>query len=53
MEDVLLNYGIAGVMLIYFMYDKIKFQASMQRVVENNTIALTKVYQVITKCNKT
>jgi hypothetical protein len=45
-----MNYGIAGLMLIYFIYDKIKYQAGLSRVIENNTIALTRVYQVISKC---
>jgi hypothetical protein len=46
------NYGVAGLMLIYFIYDKIKFQAGITKLIENNTIALTKVYQVITRCRK-
>lgn len=52
MEEVLVNYGVAGVMLIYFIYDKVKYQQSIKTVVENNTIALTKVYEVIGKCKK-
>ncbi|MFA5396807.1 MAG: hypothetical protein WC346_12440 [Methanogenium sp.] len=51
-EDILLNYGVAGAMLIYFIYDKIKFQKSIWKVINNNTIALTKIYEVISKCKK-
>ena len=51
-EEALMNYGVAGIMLAYFIYDKVKFQSGITKVIENNTIALTKVYQVISKCSK-
>ena len=49
-EEILFQYGAIGACLVYFMYDKVKFQASMTKVIENNTIAVTKVYEVITHC---
>lgn len=51
-EEVLINYGVAGSMLLYFIYDKVKYQQNIKQVIENNTIAVTKVYEVISKCNK-
>ena len=51
-EEMLMNYGVAGAMLLYFMYDKIKFQNSIKQVIENNTIACTKVYEIIKKCDR-
>ena len=53
--DYLLNYGVAGAMLIYFISDKIYFQREFQRglkeLINNNTIAMTKVYEVVSKCH--
>ena len=51
-EEALINYGVAGAMLIYFMVDKAAFQKGMVKVVNNNTIALTKVHEVITGCKR-
>ena len=46
-EEALINYGVAGAMLVYFITDKIFFQRNIQKVIENNTIALTKFYEAI------
>jgi hypothetical protein len=51
MMDYLLNYGVAGAMIIYFITDKIYFQRGIQELVNNNTIAMTKVYEVVSKCH--
>lgn len=51
-EDALVNYGALGVIVLYFIYDKVGFQKGITKVIENNTIALTKVYGVISKCTK-
>ena len=51
-EEILIQYGVAGVMLVYFIVDKAKFQTGLAKVIQNNTIALTKVHSVITKCQK-
>lgn len=50
LEEVLFQYGVAGAMLVYFIYDKIKSQAGLSKLIENNTIALTKVYEVLHGC---
>jgi hypothetical protein len=49
-EEVLINYGVAGAMLVYFISDRFLFQRNMQKVVENNTIALTTFAEVSRKC---
>jgi len=49
-EEALMNYGVAGIMLAYFIGDKIYFQRGVTKLIENNTIALTKVYEVLQKC---
>lgn len=52
LEEYLLNYGVAGAMLIYFMYSQMTFQKEIKKVVENNTIALTRVYETLRGCSK-
>ena len=52
MEEILLNYGVAGAMLVYFISDKVFFQRNMQKVVENNTVALTKFYEMAKICGR-
>jgi len=49
-EDVLINYGVAGAMIVYFIADKSIFQKGLTKVIENNTIAMTRMYEVIMKC---
>lgn len=51
-EDVLIQQGVAGAMLVYFIIDKMNFQKGMTKLIENNTIALTKVNQVIGRCKR-
>jgi len=51
-EEALIQYGIGGIMLAYFITDKIYYQRGLNKLIENNTIALTKVYEVISKCKK-
>ena len=52
-EDVLFQYGAIGACLVYFMYDKVKFQGAITKTVENNTIVMTKVYEVMSHCKNT
>jgi len=51
-EETLIQYGAIGACLIYFMYDKVKFQGNIVKVIENNTIAVTRVYEVMNHCKK-
>jgi hypothetical protein len=49
-EEILINYGVAGAMIIYFISDRFLFQKNMQRVVENNTQALASFTEATRKC---
>ena len=51
-EEVLLNYGVLGLWTLSLIYDKLRFQTQVKNIIKNNTIAMTKVYEVISKCNK-
>lgn len=51
-EEQLINYGVLGFWTISLLYDKIKFQRQMKQAIENNTIAFTKVYEIVNKCKK-
>lgn len=57
MEELLIQYGALGVCMLIFMgffyryyTDSKKFQDNLTQVVNNNTVALTKVYEVISLC---
>ena len=59
MEEILLQYGALGACMLIFMGFFYKFytdsktiQDKFSIVVENNTIALTKVYEVVAHCPK-
>ena len=59
MEDLFLQYGAIGACMVLFSTffykyysDTRKFQDSLRVVIENNTIAVTKVYEVIAHCPK-
>lgn len=45
-EEQLIQLGIGGCCLAYFIYKDLKFNPKLLKVIENNTIALTKVYEV-------
>ena len=49
-EEVLVQYGAIGVCLVYFMLDQIKFRPVVTKAIDNNTIAMTKVYEVMINC---
>ena len=49
-EETLIQYGAIGACLVYFMYDKIRTTTALLKTVENNTIAVTKVYEVMQHC---
>lgn len=57
MEEIFLQYGAIGACMLIFMgffyryySDTQKFQQEFKTLVENNTIALTKVYEVVQHC---
>lgn len=49
-EQAIADYGLAVGMIIYFISDKAFFQRGLQKLVDNNTKALTKVYEVMSSC---
>jgi hypothetical protein len=51
-EEILLQYGAIGACLVFFMWFFVRYNTDMKRVIENNTIAVTKVYEVIEHCPK-
>ena len=51
-EEALMNYGVLGIWTVSLLYERFKTQGKMQNLVENNTKALVKVYEVIDKCPK-
>lgn len=53
MEDILFQYGAIGACLVFFMSFFIYYNKNMQKVIENNTIAMTKVYEIINLCPRT
>lgn len=52
MQEFLLNYGVAGAMLVFFMTFFWTYYKDMRKVVENNTIALTRFYEVAHYCQR-
>lgn len=48
----LVNYGGLGVCVAILLWDKFQTQVKLSNVVENNTIALTKVYEIVQNCKK-
>jgi hypothetical protein len=58
-EEQLLNYGVLGIWTMFnissILYYRKKDETNdenLKRVVENNTIAITKVYEVMRNCRK-
>jgi len=49
---ILLNYGVLGLWTASLILDKIQSQGKLAELIVNNTTALTRVYEVIQKCQK-
>jgi len=49
---ILLNYGVLGLWTASLILDKIQSQGKLAELIVNNTAALTRVYEVIQKCQK-
>jgi len=49
-EDSLLQYGALGVMVFYLMWKDTQFTSKYSQVIDNNTIALTKVAERLEDC---
>jgi len=52
MQELLLTYGPLGMWTAMLLYERYRFNNRMEKTVTNNTVALTKVQEVIQKCKK-
>lgn len=51
-EEALMQYGVLGLWTISLLGERYLHNRKMTKIIENNTIALTKVEGVIEKCRK-
>ena len=51
-ENALLQYGVLGLWTITLLVEKFNHDKHLKAVIENNTTAITKTYEVIRKCQK-
>lgn len=52
-EETLAQYGILGVWTLTLLYNSYKYQSETKQLIKNNTIAMTKVYEVVKTCPNT
>ena len=50
-EETLITYGPLGIWTASLLFEKFKTNKDMKDIIKNNTIAITKVYEVLTKCH--
>jgi hypothetical protein len=51
-EETLAQYGILGLWTITLLTERFMYNKKIQAVVENNTVAITKVYEVMDNCSR-
>lgn len=51
-EDALIQYGVLGLWTISLLTERYIYNKKMAALIENNTIACTKVYEIISKCRR-
>lgn len=51
-EEQLLNYGVLGLWTISLLYRQLVRDKQLNRIVDNNTRAMVRVYEVMNKCKK-
>jgi hypothetical protein len=51
-EEALVNYGVLGIWTLTLLLERYKNQQNLNKIITNNTTALTKVYEIIEKCRK-
>ena len=51
-EEYLINYGVLGIWTITLLGERYYNNKKVNQLIENNTIALTRVHEVIKKCQK-
>lgn len=56
MEEVIINtlsnYGVLGLWTMMLIYERFKQQKELKNTIENNTVALTRFYEVTKKCSR-
>lgn len=50
--ELLKDYGVLGIWTASLLWERYSTQKKMTETIDNNTIAMTKVYEVIQKCPK-
>ena len=48
-EDALVNYGVLGLWTASLLIQTYRYQKETKQLIKNNTIAMTKVYEVVSK----
>lgn len=51
-EEILITYGPLGLWTATLLYERFKVNKNMNDTIKGNTIALTKVNEVMKKCQK-
>jgi hypothetical protein len=51
-EEYLVNYGVLGVWTLTLLIERYKIQNRLNKIIDNNTQALNKVYEIMTSCPK-
>jgi|TARA_Y100000310_G_C20693411_1_gene823844 hypothetical protein len=51
-EQYLMQYGVLGAWTLTLLGERYVYNKKMQKMIENNTIALTKVHEVMKQCQK-
>jgi hypothetical protein len=51
-ESALINYGALGIWTLTLLGERYFYNKDMKKIVQNNTIALTKNYEVIKECQR-
>jgi hypothetical protein len=52
-EEALANYGVLGLWTITLLTERFIANKKTATIIENNTIAMTKVYDIISRCPRT
>jgi|TARA_R100000049_G_C1950550_1_gene98020 hypothetical protein len=51
-EEALMNYGVLGLWTMTMLGERFLYNKKTAKLIDNNTIALTKVHEVMKQCRK-
>jgi len=51
-EEALANYGVLGIWTMSLLMERYIYNKKISSLIENNTVAMVKVYETITNCKK-